>query len=93
MYCNNQIAFELPDLQHHNPLTHCWRSFSEWGKERVALSFPYKASQYFIDEWLQQIATQITNDVRTKIIDAPWTLILPWVYPPYVIIYFGIVYD
>jgi len=52
----------------------------------VALSFAQKASLYHIYEWLQPIATQITNDARPEIVDAPLTLILPWVYPQYIII-------
>ena len=35
---------------------------------------------------------KITNDARLKIVDAPLTLILPWVYAQYVIIEFGIIY-
>ena len=54
--------------------------------------FAYEASQYPIYEWSQPIAKQITNDARPKIIDAPLTLILPWAYPQFVIIYFGIIY-
>jgi len=39
MHCNDQIASELPYLQDHESLTLRWRSYSEWGKEPVALSF------------------------------------------------------
>jgi len=86
MYSNNQIAFELPDLQDQKLLTLRWRSISEWGRECVASSSAYKAGQYRICEWPQPIATQITNEARPKIDDAPLTLILPWAYPHYVII-------
>jgi len=60
--------------------------------DRVALSFANRGSQYRIYAWLQPIATQITNDGRPKIVDAPLALILPWAYPQYVIILFGIAY-
>jgi len=86
MECNDQIAFELHDWQDQYSLTLCWRSFSVWGRECVALPFAYKASQYLIYEWSQPIATQITHDARLKMVDASLTLILPWAYPRYVII-------
>jgi len=70
----------------------CWCLSLEWGREHVALSVAYKASQYRIYRWPQPITTQITNDARPKIIDAPLTLILRWVYPQYLIIQYGIVY-
>jgi len=50
MYRNNQIAFELPDLQDQNSLMLYWHSSSEWGREHVAHSFAYKASQCRIYE-------------------------------------------
>ena len=39
MHSNDQIASELPDLQDQKLLTLRWRSYSEWGREHVALSF------------------------------------------------------
>jgi len=90
-YSNDQIALEIPDLQDQVSMTLCWRSLSKWGRECVAFSFAYIASQYLINEWPQPIAPQITHDARLRIVDAASTLILPWTYPPYVIIYFGIV--
>jgi len=92
IYRNNHIAVDWPDLQDQKSLTLRWRSISEWGKERQARSFAYRAGQYFIYEWSQPIAKQITNDAGPRIVDPPLTLILPWVFPQYVIIYFGIVY-
>jgi len=86
MYSNDEIACELPDLPDQNSSKCSWRSFSEWGREHVALSCAYKANQYRIYEWRQPIATQITNDARPRIIDAPLKLLLPWEYPQYVII-------
>jgi len=32
--------------------------------ERLTHYFAYKANQYLIDEWFQQIATQITHEER-----------------------------
>jgi len=75
MHSNDQIAPELPDLQDQELLTLRWRSYWEWGRERVALSFAYKSSQYHIYEWPQPMATQINNDARLKIAEAPLTLI------------------
>jgi hypothetical protein len=60
--------------------------------ECVTLTFAYKASQYQIDVWPQQITTQFTDDVRPKIVEVALKYILPSVYTQYVIISFGIVY-
>ena len=92
IYRNDHIAFDLPDLEDQKSLTLRWGSISEWGREREACSCAYKASQDGIYEWSQPIAKQITNDARPKIVDSQLTLILPWTYPQYVIIYFGIIY-
>jgi len=92
LYRNDQIAFEIPDLHDPNSLTLCWPAFSDWARERVALAFAYTARQYRIYEWPQPIATQFTNDAGPKICEARLTLILPWGYPKYVMIEFGIVY-
>jgi len=92
MYSNDWITVELPDLQDQYLLTLCWSSLSRWGRERVALSFAYKASHYLITKWVQPIATQITHDARLKIVDVPLTIILPWKYPQYGIISVGTVY-
>jgi len=51
MYSNNQITLELPDLDDQNLMMQCWHLLSEWGSERVALSFMYKASQYLTSDW------------------------------------------
>jgi len=50
-------------------------SFAECGRERDTFSFAYKGGPYLIDECLQPIATQITQDARPKIVDTPLTLI------------------
>jgi len=39
MHSNDQIASELPDLQDQKSLTLHWPSYSEWGRESVALFF------------------------------------------------------
>jgi len=77
MDCNDQIAFELPDLQEQNLMTLCWCTLSEWGRESVPLSFADEASQYLIYEWPQPITTQNTYHGSPKIIDTALTLILP----------------
>jgi len=48
-----------------------WRSFSRWGRECVAFLFAYNGGRYVIFHCLQQIATQITQNAISKIIDAP----------------------
>jgi len=91
-YRINHIAFDLPDLQDQKLLTLHWNSISEWGRECEARSFADEASQYRSYEWSQPIAKQITTDARPNIIDTMFTLILPWVYPQYIIMYFGVIY-
>jgi len=86
MYSNVQIAFELPELQDQYSLMLCWCSFSDLGREHVTLSCAYTASRYLMYEWPQPIGTQITHDARPNIVYALLTLMLPWVYPQYVII-------
>jgi len=86
IYRNDHIAFELPDLHNQKSLMLCWRSISEWGREREARSFADQASQYHMWEWSLPIATHITNDARPNMVDGPLMLILPWVYPQYVMI-------
>ena len=75
MHHSEQVCYYLPDLQVQKLMTLCWRSFSQWGRENVALSFAYKGGQYLIYEFLQPIGTQITRDASPLIIDAPLTLI------------------
>jgi len=69
-----------------------WRSFSWWGMEGIAICFAYKCSQKFFYDWLQPIGGVIPPDAWPKIVDAPLTLILPWLYPHYAIIWFGTVH-
>jgi len=73
---NGHIQLWLTTMQCQQLLTHGWCTFSKWGREHVAFSFPYKGSQYFVYDWLQPVAPQITEDTRPTIVDAPLTLIL-----------------
>jgi len=57
-------------------LTLRWRPFSWWGREHFTFSFAYKDSQYFVYDYVQPIAAQITQDTWPRIVDAPLTLIL-----------------
>jgi len=50
-----------------------WRSFSGWGIEHDAIVFALEGSQYLVYEWLQPIATEVTQDAQQTIIDAPLT--------------------
>jgi len=68
------------------------RSFSCWGREHFTFSFGYKGSQYFVYDYLQPVTHQITQDTWPRIVDAPLTLNLPWVYQQYSIIGYGIVH-
>jgi len=47
MCIHYQVAFLLPDLQDQKSLMLRWRSFSRWGRERVAFFFPYTGCQNF----------------------------------------------
>jgi hypothetical protein len=46
-------------------------SYSWLGMERIAFTFAIKGGQYLIYKCLQPIATQITQDARYTINDAP----------------------
>jgi len=52
-----------------------WRSFSRWGSERVSSSLAFKGGQFLGYDYLQPIATQITQHATLKIIDAMLTFI------------------
>jgi len=43
---SDQSTVQLPYLHNHKLLTLRWRSFSEWGDDRVAVSFANKSYQY-----------------------------------------------
>jgi hypothetical protein len=57
MHNKEQVTFELHDLQDYKSLMLCWRSFSEYGSQRITLSFRLKYSQYVIYDRLHPIAT------------------------------------
>jgi len=92
IYWNDRIAFDLPDSPDKKSSTLHWRSISEFGTEHEACCFADKASQYRIYQLSQPFAKQITNDARPKFVDTQLTLISPWAYPQYVMIYFAIIY-
>jgi len=76
MNVSDQTPCRVTMMQSQTLLTHCWHSFSQWGRQCVTVSFAYKCSLYLIYEGLHPIATQITQDARPKIIDSPLTLIV-----------------
>jgi len=65
----------FPRTHDHKSLTLCWRSFSWWGREGIAICFAYKDCQKFLYDWLQPIRGVISEDAWPQIVDAPLTLI------------------
>ena len=65
----------LPLMKGQKSFMFSWWSFSWWGRQRVSSSVAYEGSQYPIDDCLQPIATQITQDARQRINDTLLTLI------------------
>jgi len=84
-YTISEVSF--PNTYDQKLLTLRWHSFSRWGREGIAVCFAYKGGQEFLCHWLQPIRGVMSQDAWPKIIDAPLTLILPWLYPQYAIIY------
>jgi len=82
----------LPRTHDQKSLTLRWRSFSWWGMQGIAVCFAYKCDQKLLCDWIQPIGGVISQDAWTKIVDAPLTLILPWLYPQYAIIHFGTIH-
>jgi len=71
-----------PSMQEQQLLTLRWRSFSECGRERVAVVFVPKGCQYLINGCLQPIGTYITQYRKLTIINAPLRLMLRmWHWP------------
>jgi len=68
---NGHIELWLTMMNGQQSLTLCWHSFSRWGREHVPFSFHYNGSQYFVYDYLQPFAPQITQDTRPTIFDAP----------------------
>ena len=88
----NLSPSRLPKTHDKEPLTLHWHSFSRWGRKHFIVSFPYIGSQYFVYDNLQLVTPQITHVTCLRIIDAPFTFILPLVYQHDAIIEFGTVY-
>jgi len=74
-YCHI-VTLGVPKIQRQQSLTLQWRTVSACDRECAAIFFNSKESQYFVYEWLQPIATNVTQDGQVKIINAPLTLIL-----------------
>jgi len=72
----NLLRPRLPMIHDQQLLTLRWRSFSWWGREGIAICFPYKGSQGFLYDWLQLIGGVISQNAWPKIVHAPLTLIL-----------------
>jgi len=73
----------LRNMQVLKLLTLRWCSFSGCRREHVADVFASKGCQYLINGCPQPIRTQLTQDAKLEIIDAPLTLMLrmgrwPW---------------
>jgi len=67
---NGHIALLITMMQGQQPLTLHWGWFSKWGREHIARSISYEASECFIYDWLQPVAPRITQDTQPTIIDA-----------------------
>jgi hypothetical protein len=86
----NLSLHRKPKIDDQESFTLRWRSFSSLGRERFTVAFAYKGSENCVYGYLQPIAHNITQDTWPRVVDAPLTLILPWVYPQYPIIWFGV---
>ena len=71
----NHAPLILPKMQDLKLLTLIGRSFSRWGRERVAFTFAYKGGQYLNYDYLQPMPALRIQDGRPKIVDTPLTLI------------------
>ena len=56
-------------------LTRRWRSLSWWGRKHFTFFFAYKGRQYFVYDYVEPVAPQITQVTWPKNVDAPLTLI------------------
>jgi len=65
----NQSPVGLPKMQDHKCLTLCWRWFSGYGREPVAIVFAPEGSPYPIYGWLQPIATYDAQDAKPESVD------------------------
>ena len=88
IYKNDDITFDLPDLQDQKSLT-----FNSRIGHRVWRSLYCLKSQPIPHWWQGSADCQADyQQCKTKIVDALLTLILPWAYPWYGVVYFGVIY-
>jgi len=66
----------LPNMELPKLLTFRWWSLPGCGREHVAVVFAGKGCQYLINECLQPIRIQNTQDAKLTIVKVPLTLIL-----------------
>jgi hypothetical protein len=52
-----------------------WCLFSAWAREPANIILDLEGSQYHVYEWLQPIATEVTQDAQLIIVHAPLKLI------------------
>jgi len=71
----DHAPLRLGKMRDRKLLTLHWLSFSRWGRYHVGSSFAFQGGQYLSYDYPQPIATQIIQDARPKIVDAPLTLI------------------
>jgi len=64
-----------PMMHHQQSLMLRWRSFSWWGMEGIVISFAYKGSQKFLDDWIHPVGGVISQDAWPAIVDSPLMLI------------------
>jgi len=90
--CNLLVRW-LPRMNDQKLLMLHWVSFSRWDRERVVMIFANRGGRYFdlVLPWPNQCL--IIRLTWPEIVYPPLTLILPWVYPQYAIIWFGTVHD
>jgi len=72
-FCNLSAVWS-PRIQDQQLLTHCWCTFSRWGRERFTFSFNFKVCQSFIHDSVQPITTHITQNTLPTMVEAPLTL-------------------
>jgi len=70
-----QVPLILPKKQVQKSLTLRWRSFSRWGTGCLAFSIIQKGVQYYVSDYVQPVALQITQVTWPPIVDAPLTII------------------
>jgi hypothetical protein len=67
-------AVGLYKVQHTKSLTLCWRSFSAWGCDHVAITFAQNSCQYDDYGYLPYQSPWIIQDAKPKIVDTLLTL-------------------